>query len=380
MGFDEPTWVALLTPLGRGAVASILVDGPAAIERVGSLVVLKRRGGLNSARPGQIVVGRWGSADGEEVVVCRRSARRVEIHCHGGTAAGGRVVDELVAAGCRPIEWPEWIKRETPDRFSLAAAGRFPYARTERTASILLDQYRGALRVELEALETSLSAGNTSAATTRIDELLQRASIGRHLTEPWRVVIAGPPNVGKSSLLNAIVGFQRAIVFDQPGTTRDVVRAVTALSGWPVEFADTAGLRETSDELELAGIERAHVQMRSADLVLLLFDASGQITEEPERLSAVWPQAIRVLNKIDLVNGRAPAFEGWLHASARTHEGVAELLVAVIGRLVPTPPPPGAGVPITPDQVAALTELRVACDGDNSAALDQVRAMLAQPS
>ena len=88
------------------------------------------------------------------------------------------------------------------------------------------------------------------------------------------MVIAGPPNVGKSSLINALLGFQRAIVFDLPGTTRDVVTAVTALDGWPVELSDTAGLRSSDDPLELAGIEQAHRQAAAADCLLLVFDAS----------------------------------------------------------------------------------------------------------
>ena len=240
---DEPTWVAVLTPSGRGAVASIVVAGPAAVDRVASRVVLNRADGLMAA-PRRILVGRWEFVDGEEIVVCRHDERRVEIHCHGGPAAASRIVEGLVAAGCLQVAWLDWIERSTQDRFAAAAASQLPYARTERTASILLDQFRGALRKELELFEALLIAGDITAAVGRLDLLLDRAAIGRHLIEPWRVVIAGPPNAGKSTLLNAIVGFQRAIVFDQPGTTRDVVTAATVLDGWPIELADTAGLRE----------------------------------------------------------------------------------------------------------------------------------------
>jgi tRNA modification GTPase len=90
------------------------------------------------------------------------------------------------------------------------------------------------------------------------------------------VVIAGPPNVGKSSLINALLGYQRAIVFDQPGTTRDVLTATTAIDGWPVELADTAGIREGDDAIETEGVARALAEIRAADLVVEVWDASQE--------------------------------------------------------------------------------------------------------
>src|SRR5262249_42285045 len=135
-----------------------------------------------------------------------------------------------------------------------------------------------------------------------IGQLLNRAPLGAHLTQPWRVVIAGPPNVGKSSLINAILGYERAIVFDQPGTTRDVVTAATALDGWPVELADTAGLPAGVDPLDRAGIERETAQADEADCLLLVFDASQPWTHEHELLIERWPSAIVVHNKHDLVD------------------------------------------------------------------------------
>ena len=92
-------------------------------------------------------MGRWETPDGEEIVVCRHSETRVEIHCHGGPAAAGRIVDGLVAAGCRQATWSDWVRHTAPDRFAAAAAARLPLAKTQRTASILLDQYQGAFRV-----------------------------------------------------------------------------------------------------------------------------------------------------------------------------------------------------------------------------------------
>ncbi len=129
--------------------------------------------------------------------------------------------------------------------------------------------------------------------------MLARAPLGLHLTKPWQIVIAGPPNVGKSSLLNAFVGYQRAIVFDQPGTTRDVVTAATAIDGWPVQVSDTAGLRSSADPLETAGADSAAQQARAADCLLLVFDASQHWTAGNQQLIDAWPQAVVVGNKCD---------------------------------------------------------------------------------
>src|SRR5204862_3686687 len=155
----------------------------------------------------------------------------------------------------------------------LALAG----ARTERTATIFLDQYRGALRKDLTAIEHDLTHGNHDTAVRALNSLLARASLGLHLRQPWKVVIAGRPNDGKSSLMNAILGYQRSIVWHEPGTTRDVLTATTAIDGWPLELIDTAGLRvgravpaDSADPIESEGIARARAQIAAADLTILV--------------------------------------------------------------------------------------------------------------
>ena len=138
-------------------------------------------------------------------------------------------------------------------------------------------------------------SGRTSIEATRprrderIDALLARERLGRHLTRPWSVVLAGRTNVGKSSLMNALAGYGRAIVHHAPGTTRDAVALATAIDGWPVELCDTAGLRAADDAVERAGIERARQRLAQADLVVLVADRSVPWSAEDQALADQWP-------------------------------------------------------------------------------------------
>lgn len=196
------------------------------------------------------------------------------------------------------------------------------------------------------------------------------APVGRHLVEPWRVTVAGPPNVGKSSLVNALAGFQRSVVAPTAGTTRDVVTVQLAFDGWPVELADTAGLRD-ADGVEAAGVGRAKDAAAAADLVLWVLDGSATTPEFPP--AGLGP--LLVVNKSDL-----PADWDWTTApgavtvSAATGAGLADLSAAAVRRLVPDPPEPGEAVPFTP-ALADLVEraARLAAAGN----LPQARALLA---
>jgi tRNA modification GTPase len=343
--------VVLVTPAGRGAVASLVVEGPAALTAVASAFCPASGRELAAAPLDRIVFGRWGSStDGEEVVVCRRSAERVEVHCHGGRAAAEAITGSLVDRGCEAIDWRRWIEQSQPDPLAAAAQILLASAATERTAGVLWDQHAGALRHAVEQSMALVSQGNSAGALRAINLLLAMAGVGLHLVEPWRVVLAGPPNVGKSSLINALLGYARAIVHDAPGTTRDVVTAVTALEGWPIELADTAGLRDSDEPLEVTGMALAQSRLAAADLVVLVSDSSLPQGAADAALANAWPAALRVRNKCDLVAMRS---EG-LWTSATTGEGVAALARAIVDRLVPSTPQPGQAVPFMPGQVERL--------------------------
>ncbi|HEY4259176.1 MAG TPA: GTPase, partial [Schlesneria sp.] len=256
---------ALFTPVGRGAVATIRVEAESSQGDLSIDELFRAANGqtLFQQPIGRIVFGRWGrdSAFGEDVVVCKRAINNCEIHCHGGDAAVRRILQDLAQARFVTVPWQQQL-RESSGLLDSECADRLSRATTWRTAEILQEQASGVLRESFgKLLELAADHSSIEAALARLDSLLKWSRFGLHLASPWQVVLTGRPNVGKSSLINAMLGYQRAIVFDQPGTTRDVVTAETAFEGWPVLLADTAGLRETSEELEAAGIAMARGQL-----------------------------------------------------------------------------------------------------------------------
>ena len=220
-------------------------------------------------------------------------------------------------------------------------------APTYRTASILLDQYNGAGRRTREQIAQLRADGNEEQAQELEKRFYETKAVARHLLVPWRVVFIGRPNVGKSSLLNAILGFQRSIVNAQQGTTRDLVQAQTAIDGWLFEFVDAAGIRETSDDLELEGVNRAKSAIAEADLVVRLFDDSDSmqtinIARKSESFRSV-VSVIDVMNKCDLATS-PQTDNSVLRVSAVDGTGIETLLQTIVQTLIPDPPQPGEGV------------------------------------
>lgn len=357
------TRVVLLTAPGRAAIATLLVAGPQATEIVGRLFQPAGKKPLGEQPLRRIVFGRWPSGTvseeivAEEVVVCRMAEDRVEINCHGGVAAPRAIASSLVAAGCEEVDWRTWTRETLADPLAADAEIALADAPTERTARILLDQRCGALRRQFDSIREQTLLGDAAAALRLVEELLARAEVGLHLLQPWRVVLAGRPNVGKSSLINALVGYERAIVHEAPGTTRDIVTALTALDGWPVELADTAGLRAGEEPLEAAGIELARRQAAEADLLILVFDRSEAWSAEDESLVQAWPAALLVHNKCDLPAAAGPRPPG-IELSAQSGAGLAELARAIVARLVPGAPKSGEPVPFLGKHVELLERLK----------------------
>lgn len=356
---------SLLTPPGRGAVAVIRVHDAALSEStrltqaIDSCFAAVNGRAIRDQPSSRLCYGHWETDDTrEDVVVCRTDTTTVEISCHGGRVAVDRVLGSLKHAGASVVDWQtqQEVMSSGPDA---ETANALSQATTARAAAVLLDQASGTLK---DAFTRMLSLDADELAI-QIDHLLAQARFGLHLTEPWRVVLAGRPNVGKSTLINALLGYTRAIVFDQPGTTRDVVTGQTAFDGWPFELADTAGIRITTDELERAGIDRARRTLETADLVCLLLDTSQAATEEDHVLLAEVNdiaatkdrQAIIVAHKADLPNrwdGPLPAQA--LPVSSTTGAGMEKLIATIVKLLIPAAPSPGTPVPISRRQVAWL--------------------------
>ncbi len=370
---------AVLTPPGRGAVATVGVRGHAALAAVARRFRPASGRALESYPAGRILFGRFQLADGleEELVVGLVSADQVEVHCHGGAAVVQAIAEALVAAGCRLIDDRQWAACEQPDAIAAAALLALGQARTERTAAVLLDQYRGALRVAVAEEIRHLASGEGRTASAALERLLSRRELGLHLTAPWKVVLAGRPNAGKSSLMNCIIGYERAIVFEQPGTTRDVLTASTAIDGWPIELADTAGLRAAEGAIETEGIERAWAEISAADAVLLVADTTA--VWDAELFVEVAKQAKRVLvvhTKCDLQlpsDGRSAG----IAVSAKNGSGIEALCGGIAELLVPDPPLPGEAVPFTDGQIQSFREAAGSMDrGDLPTARDALQAIL----
>jgi tRNA modification GTPase len=344
------TYAACLTPPGVAALATLAVRGPRAWQVLRELYRPRstHAAGL-PAEPvtGRVWLGRLGTELADEVVLAvTRTAPVpwVELHCHGGREVVRLLLVLLQAQGVQVCSWQQLERLTADDPLRTEAALALTEALTGRTAAILLDQYHGAFGRAAAEVLAALDRGNAADAQRQLDELARWTAVGRHLTSPWRVAVAGAPNVGKSSLLNALAGYQRSVVSALPGTTRDVVTTLIAVDGWPIELADTAGQRGEAEALEKQGIGLAQMTVASADLCLWVLDAAAP---------PIWPSfpsgPLRlVVNKLDLPAAwNLDEAVGAVRVSARTGTGLSELGEALAGWLVPQPPPAGAAVPFT---------------------------------
>ena len=305
------TIAAIATPFGEGAIALLRLSGPRAVEIAETVFRSKKSVAELPARFAQFGAIFDGAQRLDDVLltVFRAPASytgedMVEISCHGGVLVSRRILEVLLRAGARSAEPGEFTQRAflngKLDLTQAEAVMDLIGAQTELALRAANEQLEGLLGDRIRALRAAVLdtlaqieayidfpdediapetgaalRGRIQRALGGVEALLATAGRGRVLREGLRTVIFGAPNVGKSSLLNRLLGYERAIVSHHPGTTRDVVEETINVRGIPVRLMDTAGVRESADELEQAGIERTQRAVERADLVLNVVDASA---------------------------------------------------------------------------------------------------------
>lgn len=338
----EETIAAIATPLGEGGLAVIRISGPQALEVIDRCF---RPLGKHSQIPSQASTHtmHYGGIYHQdrmvdEVMLAVMRAPRtftredtVEITCHGGLLTTQGVLQAVLAQGARLAAPGEFTKRAFLNgRIDLAqaeAVADLIQARTELALSAAREQLAGRLsqrinhirdlllhvlahlEAQIDFPEEDIAPDTRNAllqrleqAVKEIDLLLRTAQEGQILRRGLRAAIVGRPNVGKSSLLNELLGHERAIVSPIPGTTRDTIQETANIRGIPVVFIDTAGIRDSHDPIEREGVRRSHETAQRAELILLVLDRSEPLHTEDERFLAenAHRKCVLVSNKADL--------------------------------------------------------------------------------
>ncbi|MED5577057.1 MAG: GTPase [Planctomycetota bacterium] len=332
----------MLTPPGRAAVATVCLSGPVVRELLDLFFEPQSQGLWSSQSLNRLFYGNWLGPDGsrEDLVICRKTSVAFEIYCHGGTLPTRRILGNLQDQGCRIGSPWEAMRTETRDLISAEARWLLSSQGSQVPASILARQAMGALSNTVDQIEQLIWEGTLHEAKRLALQLLDTWSWGMRISRPPRVAFCGRPNVGKSSLINAILGYERSIVVDRPGTTRDLVMERAVIGGWPVELIDTAGLRSsTSDPLEAQGIGRAQHILKEVDgIVAVSSFPDCPAVKLPDEIQT---PVLQVLNKSDLCSEVRPACDV-LMTSVLENQGILDLLSQLQAMLIPRGTPPDA--------------------------------------
>lgn len=334
------TIAAISTPPGEGGIGIVRLSGGSAVE-IAEMMFRSHSGrNLKNVKSHCMVYGHVIDPDSgchvdEVLVSVMRSPHTytaedvVEINCHGGFTALKSVLELCLRFGARPAEPGEFTRRAFIN-------GRIDLAQAEAVLDVIRSNSEDSLKTSIAQLEGNISREITSIRSkfvdliahidayvdfpdedvediveinpgisdciNRIERLVNSAGTGKILREGLKTVIIGKPNVGKSSLLNALLKEDRAIVTEVPGTTRDIIEEYLSIGGLPVKLIDTAGIRDTEDIVERIGVERSKSFLGQADLVVLMFDSSSPLTDEDMSIVEMVKDknTVVLLNKSDL--------------------------------------------------------------------------------
>ena len=403
---NADTIAAIATPPGRGAIAIVRASGPG-VRDLASRMVPNVRLHAHRAHHARIVDERGDALDDAIAIFAPAphsytGEDTLELHVHGSPGVAREVLRALLALGARLADPGEFTRRAflngKMDLHAAAAVADLIDAETRSAARAALANLGGGLAARVRELRAEITAiveecsgaidfpeevpepdrARIAAVLQRVcealDALRRDGEVGRLVREGVTVAIVGPPNAGKSSLLNALLGDERALVSEIAGTTRDTIEETISIDGVRVRLVDTAGIREHADRLEAAGIERTHRALASARVALVVLDGSRDLCADARALLAETAGRERVVffNKGDLgdVGARAAAISGAVCGSVRDAETLRSLRAAVarIGW--------GGEVPdLERPHLASLREF----DAVNAAlaALEQARATLA---